>query len=237
MGAKVAVLHTVQSTLKPISEVFGKVAPDAQVVNLLDDSLLRDTAAAGRVTPQVIQRICCYYACAQQLGAQAVLNACSSVREASELAATTVAIPVVNIDTAMARHAVNLGKRISLVATAPTTIEPSTRIIHRCAADRGKEVIVEPHLCVDASHLSAQGDYEGYMRALLEEIWNSLHSTDVVVLAQVSMATALDRVPVEYRPRVLVSPMLGVEELMTTLEASSGRGTGLAASPESVTEI
>ena len=71
MGAKVAVLHTVQSTLKPISEVFGKVAPDAQVVNLLDDSLLRDTAAAGRITPQVIQRICCYYACAQQLGGTA----------------------------------------------------------------------------------------------------------------------------------------------------------------------
>jgi Asp/Glu/hydantoin racemase len=205
-------VHTGPVTIEPLAKVFAEVAPDLTLVNIVDDSLLKDVMAVGHVTPKVLQRMCWYFGAAEQLGADAILNACSTVGDASDIAAQTVGIPVVRVDEPMAREAVRIGTQIALMATVPTTVGPSTRLIERCAAKAGKDVTVKARLCSDAFQLLLAGDKAGHDNVLLSQIRDAAREADVVVLAQVSMARLLDSLGDDVGAPVLASPVLGAKE-------------------------
>lgn len=218
MSKKVAVVHTGPVTVDPIKKTFASIAPELDIVNIVDDSLLKDAMAVGHVTPQVIQRMCWYFGAAEQLGADVVLNACSTVGEASDIAAQTIGIPVVKVDEAMAREASRIGEHIALIATVPTTVGPSTRLIEKCAKDLGKHAKVKSTLCSSAFELLLKGDKDGHDRAVIGEITKAAKEADVVVLAQVSMARLLDSVDGTLPVPVLASLTLGVKDVVSLLK-------------------
>lgn len=218
MSKKVAVVHTGPVTVEPVKNTFASIAPELAVVNIVDDSLLKDAMAVGHVTPRITQRICWYFAAAEQLGADVVLNACSTVGEASDIAAQTIDIPVVKIDEAMAREASRIGERIALIATVPTTVGPSTRLIEKCASDMGKRAKVKSTLCSSAFELLLKGDKAGHDRAVIGEIMKAAKEADVVVLAQVSMARLLDSIDSTLEAPVMASLHLGVQDVVSLLK-------------------
>jgi hypothetical protein len=116
----------------------------------MDDSLLVDAMAAGGVTPAVRSRMIAYFKAAESLGADLILNACSSVGEVVDAARPFMTTPIVKIDEAMAREAVRRGAAIGLAATTPTTLDPSTRLIEAKARETGKKVTIERTLCPGA---------------------------------------------------------------------------------------
>ena len=66
-------------------------------------------------------------------GADAVLNCCSSVGEVADAAQDIgryTGIPIVRIDEEMCREAARLGKRVGVLATLPTTLEPTMQLFH-----------------------------------------------------------------------------------------------------------
>lgn len=219
MNSKVAIVHTGPVTIEPLRRTFASLAPDVSVVNIVDDSMLKDAMKAGHVTAKVAQRMCMYFAAGDQLGADLILNACSSVGEAADLAAQTVDIPVVKIDSAMARMAVRKGSRIGLVATTPTTIGPSRRLIEKAARESRIEVEVEPVYCDSAFQLLLEGDERGHDQEVISAIRDVAARTDVVVLAQVSMARLLQSIGIEIDVPVLVSLESGVRDAISVLES------------------
>lgn len=208
---RVAVVHTGFVSVEPLAGAFARLGVSIELTNIVDDSLLKETIASGAPTSRVVQRMCWYYAAAEQLGAQAILNACSSVGEAADIAAKTVSIPVIKVDAAMAQAAVDVATRIALVATVPSTVGPSTRLIRRTAAEQGRAVDVVPHLCTEAFPLIEKGDKEGHDRLLIEAIRSAAETSEAVVLAQVSMARLLDSIGDDIKTPVFASPMLAAE--------------------------
>lgn len=81
------IIHTGPVTVQPLNALAPDLLPGVRVVNLVDDSLLKDTMAAGMVTPAVTRRLTQYMMIAQDMGADLILNACSSVREAADVGA------------------------------------------------------------------------------------------------------------------------------------------------------
>ena len=67
-----------------------------------------------------------YAASAQEAGADFILFTCSSIGPAVETAATLTDVPVLRVDQPMADKAVQLGKRIGVIATLSTTLEPTS---------------------------------------------------------------------------------------------------------------
>lgn len=63
-----------------------------------------------------------------------ILNQCSSVGEVVDVAGQTIGIPYVRVDMPMAQKAVELGERITVVATVRSTLGPSVRLVKRAAA-------------------------------------------------------------------------------------------------------
>jgi Asp/Glu/hydantoin racemase len=212
----VVVVHTGPATVQPIKQQFQAILPEVRVVNLMDDSLLNDVIAAGHLTDAVSERILSYMRMGEKMGACAVLNACSSVGEAATAARPLISIPIVKIDETMAERAVEYGKRIGVVATVRTTLEPTVRLIRAKAEAQGRDVQIIEALAEGAFQALLDGDTERHDRMVRQTIESLSGRVDAIVLAQASMARLIPALAGLDVP-VLSSPQSGVETVRAVL--------------------
>jgi len=211
------IVHTGPVTVQPLAALAPELLPGVRVVNLVDDSLLKDTMAAGQVTPEVTRRLAQYMLIGQEMGATLILNACSSVGEAADAVRPLLNVPVVKIDTAMAERAVASGKRIGVAATVQTTLDPTARLIERVAAEAGKGVQVSRKLCEGAFDALLAGDTARHDEIVERNLVELAGEVDIIVLAQVSMGRVADQLGERIRTPVLTSPRLGLERVAEVL--------------------
>lgn len=214
----IAVIHTGPVTVLPIKEQLNELIADARVINIMDDSLLNDVRAAGHLTPEVASRIYSYMSNAQAMGADIILNACSSVGEASDSLKGFIRTPIVKIDESMAEEASAIGRRIGVVATVSTTLDPTVRLIRRKAVELGRTVDVTERIAEGAFEALLAGDSARHDEILKQAIVSLADEVDVVVLAQVSMARLVPSLGA-LRVPVLSSPRSGVEAVKRALAA------------------
>lgn len=216
MSAKVTFIHTVPSLAETFRDLAGRLLPDAAVDEVVMEHLLQRTVAEGHVAPRTERELAeAVTAAAEE--ADIVMVTCSTLGTAVDALAGRSGLPVMRVDEAMARRAVETGDRIGVLATLPTTLEPTVALLERIApADRPIEVL--PHLCAGAFDAVRSGDgerHDALVRAGLEALLAD--GVDVVVLAQASMARAVESLPAEPPVPVLTSPRLAVEHLAREL--------------------
>jgi aspartate/glutamate racemase len=229
MTTRIAIIHTTVVTVEPLRRLAAEVVPGAEVVNIVDDSVLPQLAAAGGDLASVEDRLTAYARIAEAGGADVILSACSSVGELVDRLRASVRVPVVRVDEAMAEEAVRRGVRIAVAATLATTLAPTLALLEREAARAATGARIETRLVDAAYRLLAAGDPEGHDRVLAEALSELSATCDVVVLAQASMARVLDRLPAEQRGRFLSSPRLAMERVREELAARALAGTARSA--------
>jgi Asp/Glu/hydantoin racemase len=212
-------IHT-SATLVPI---FGQLCkeklPGVNVFNIADDSLVKGIMAAGSLTPAIARRVAGYLESAELAGADYIMVTCSSIGAAVEAGAKLIGVPVLRVDQPMADKAVLTGKKIGVVATLRTTLEPTADLISRRAALAGKQIEMTSRLCEGAFDALMSGDaatHDAKIAAALKELSQQV---DVIVLAQASMARVVDSLkPEEKRVPILASPGIAVDYLATVLK-------------------
>lgn len=217
MSKTVFIIHTNRLAGNDLTRLFNELAPEVVVRNIIDDSMLPEVLANGGVTPEVLRRYCTYVIQAEESGADLIFNQCSSVGEAAEVARAMVRVPIVKIDERMAEVACLSGSRIGVVATASSTMGPTTRLLQKTAGRLGVEVSLVEELRTDAFERMMAGDKQGHNSLLLETIRNLFQEVDVVVCAQGSMialAPDLGDTPIP----VLMSPPIGVAHAVEVLK-------------------
>ena len=225
----VVAVHTGPVTVAPLNALAPELIPGVRLVNLVDDSLLKDTMAAGRVTPAVTRRLSQYMTIGQEMGAAMILNCCSSVGEASDVGAALLDIPVLKIDVAMAEQAVARASRIGVAATVQTTLDPTARLIEATAASAAKPVHLVKRLCEGAFDALLAGDTATHDRIVADALVALAAEVDLIVLAQVSMGRVADGLGDAVPVPVLSSPRLGMERLAQRLAALDGPAHAQAA--------
>ena len=213
----VVAVHTGPVTVAPLNALAPELIPGVRLVNLVDDSLLKDTMAAGHVTPAVTRRLAQYMTIGQEMGADMILNCCSSVGEAAEVAAQLLDVPMLKIDVAMAEEAVRRAARIGVAATVQTTLDPTARLIERTAELAGKAVQVHKRLCAGAFDALLAGDSARHDEIVSRELVALAAEVDLIVLAQVSMGRVAAGLAPPVSTPVLTSPRLGMERLAERL--------------------
>lgn len=220
---KVAIIQTSFVSTDHLNQLFEELLPEVQVMNLVDDSLLREVMANDGITPAVIRRVCAYAEMAVLAGAEILFNQCSSVGEAVNVARTMVSVPFLKVDEPMARSAVAQGAEIVVVATVKSTLKPSVGLVEEAARAAGKSVRVRPELVDGALDiLMKEQDREKHNALVLERIDQVARTADVVVLAQGSMAV-LEPELKGMRVPVLTSPRSGVESVRDLILAGTLR--------------
>lgn len=214
-----AILHSATVTVEPLRELATEVIPAAEIINFVDDSILRQLARNGGNLAEVEDRLAHYARFAQAAGAGAILVACSSVGELVEKLRRAVAIPVIRIDAAVAREAVDRGSRIGVATTLPTTLRPTTALLQAAARGRETPIVVEPLLVEGAFEKLVQGDPEGHDALLVPALMGLAGRVDVVVLAHVSMARVLPSLSNDSDPgRFLAGPHAALMQVKEALD-------------------
>ena len=209
---KLVVIHTSPATVESLTSLIKQEIGKVEVVNILDDSILKDLIQKNHVE-FVEERWLQYATIAASMGADAVLSACSSVGEIAEKANAKLDIPVYRIDEAMAEKAVQMGNTISVFATLSSTLDPTVNLIKRKAESLGKACTLHTVLVPDAYEELMRGNRSLHNKKIQETVLKYAADSDVLVLAQASMALAVDELKGIDMDKVLTSPRLGVAKL------------------------
>lgn len=207
---KVVCVHTAMALVGPLTETFRELIPEVQVEHIAESSLIKEVIANNAVTPAVRRRLLDYYNAAADSGADIIFNTCSSVGDIADLGNSISRVPVFRIDRPMAERAVQEAKRIGVISTLPTTLDPTCRLLQNCAAEAGKEITLVEGLADGAFAAGQSGDIETHDRLIAEAAQRIADSVDLFVLAQGSMARMEQRLSELTGKPVLSSPVLGV---------------------------
>jgi len=225
--AKVVLIHTVDGNIKVFDDLVQEIAPGLPAEHRVDESLLKDTIAAGELTDAVRQRFREQAEAARAAGADVIMLTCSSVGPSADGLGEELGVTVLRVDEAMAERAVKLGPRVGVAATLPTTLGPTADLIRRAAAKLGRPVEVTTRLAEGAFQVLQSGDgahHDALVNAALQELGASV---DVIVLAQASMARAVGGASTlrvgEREVPILTSPRLGVERLRDVVGAAGSK--------------
>jgi Asp/Glu/hydantoin racemase len=190
----------------------NKWMPETRIFHMVDESLIKNTIEAGQLQRLTIRRLIGMIGSAFDGGADAVLVTCSSIGPGVEIAQGLFDRPVIRVDEAMAKMAVEQGKTVGVIATLSTTLVPTTALVRRKAREADRHVEIVECLCEGAFAAVMAGDTATHDRIVGEALTQKLRGVDVIVLAQASMARVLDGLPAGAVPApVLASPELGVK--------------------------
>ena len=222
MDAKRLVLvHTVSPLLTVFNQLGAEFLPGVKLMHILDEPLLERVRQRGHLEPDDSARLQTHVLAAEQIGADAVLVTCSTVSPCVDDVRPKVDIPVIKIDEAMIAKAVSRGTRIGVVATNVTTLEPTRQLLQAQAAAAGKEIEAELMLVENGLAALLSGDGARHDSLVKDAVLELSDQVDVVVLAQATMARALDVIPTADRPvPILSSPHLALERARELLEAA-----------------
>ena len=218
MKPKLAFVHTVPSLVGLFNDLSRELLPGVDVFHIADELLLKVVLAQGGLSPFIFQRVAEHVVAAERGGATAVQCTCSSISPCVDASRPLVGVPVLKIDEPMVDAALRIGHCIGIAATAPTTLKPTTELLHTRAAAQGMTVEVESVLCEGAYDALFSGDPQKHDRIVTEVLRGLMTRNDVVILAQASMARVAQGIPAsEQRVPILSSPRLAMEHARSIL--------------------
>lgn len=193
------------------NEIAARMMPDVRILHFVDESTIKNTIAAGHLQKSTMRQVIRLVGSTFDAGCDVAMVTCSSIGRAVEMAAELYDQPVLRVDRAMAEQAVASAKRIGVVATLSTTLDPTADLVRRVAAEQGKDIELVAHLCAGAFDAVMAGDGATHDRIVGEALTTVLADVDAIVLAQASMARVVASLPEgAVKAPVLSSPELGM---------------------------
>ncbi|MGH4030231.1 aspartate/glutamate racemase family protein [Actinomycetota bacterium Odt1-20B] len=203
-----ALLHTSPVHIPVFEALRERDHPALTLRHHVDESLLARARVEG---PEAVGDAVEEALAVAAAGAGAVLCTCSTIGGVAETRAAAVGVPVLRVDRPMAAAAVAEGPVVAVVATVESTLAPTVALVEEEAARAGRAVEVRTVVVPGAWERFEAGDQDGYLGLVAEAVdgvAGVAGGADAVLLAQASMADAVDRVTT--RVPVLASPRLGL---------------------------
>ena len=214
---RIVLIHAVTIAIDPIQDAFAERWPEAEVVNILDDSLGKDRAKEADLSSEMADRIQALADYALRLQGKGVLFTCSAFGSAIDRAASTAPIPVLKPNEAMYRQALEIGGRIGMLGSFEPAMAGMEAEFHEMAAEFQRPSDLAIHCIPEAKTALTAGDAETHNRLIAEGV-AALRDADVIMLAHFSTARALEDVKKCTNKPVLTSPISAVERLRNKLQ-------------------
>jgi aspartate/glutamate racemase len=216
----VVAIYTGHGVVDALRALIKEYLPDVRLYNIIDDSLIQQVIQDGKVKESVALRLMQHYKMAVDLGADYILNTCSSVGEIASAARNIFETPILKIDEPMAKQAVQNFQKIAVLATLPTTLMPTINLVKSQAQILGKSVTVIDGLAKGAYEAGKAKNMEKFEKLILEAAVKVAEQADCIVLAQGTMAKMEEKLKEETGIPVLASPRLCIQEMKAMLAGS-----------------
>ena len=214
VAKRIGFVHTVGFLVEHFRDRMRTSHPEVDAFHILNESLLQDLL---RGAPQALvhRRVVSQIVLAAEAGADLIVVTCSSTSPAVDIARRLVQQPVLKIDDPMAAEAVRRGARIGLICTASSTVEPSSALLRAHAAGQGRAVAITPAVRSEAYAALMAGNRAQHDAIVRDAAAELAGHSDVLVLAQASLAHLQPELGNKLSIPVLASPPL----LMQAIDA------------------
>lgn len=197
-------------------ELRRAVGTECEFLSYSDPSILSETIEHNQVTGTAAARLVGLYTQAIEHRVDVILNVCSSVGEVADAAqdlANYMGVPIVRIDELMCRQAVLSGKKIAVMATLSTTLNPTKNTLLRLARECGKKVELIDVLVENAFGAGQEEFKQKMCKTALEQAG----AADVILLAQGSMSYCERELEALMHKPVYSSPAAGARAVREAL--------------------
>jgi Asp/Glu/hydantoin racemase len=189
---KLALIHTVnwydKSVINPFADPWQKDNPDVEIINIMDDSLLKESLENGGPTKNVTRRMLNYFLAAENSGADAIMCTCTTMGPCTRAAREIVKTQIFNIDEPMAREAVAIGKVFGILATVPTSAPATKQLLEIEAIEQNKEIRINIIINEEAYKYLINGEINKHNELVCRDLEKLQNEVDVIVLGQISLA-------------------------------------------------
>ncbi len=202
---KLGFIHTAAVHVATFDQLLAEIQPTCSVEHVVVPDLLEQARQQG-LTPAIGQQLSASIAQLQAHGVQKIICTCSTLGGLAE----ELHPLVVRVDRAMAEQAIRLGSRIAVVAALESTLTPTHELLQRVAQDQAKAIEIDDYLCLDAWTAFLAHDQTSYLQQIAT-LLESIHTADVIVLAQASMAKTTElcqqTIPILSSPRSAIASL------------------------------
>lgn len=204
---KIACLHTAESNVSVFETASKEIGlPSGSLAHEVRPDLLAKAEQAGGLTLDIANETTLALTALCQ-GVDAVILTCSTLGPAVDELAGKTSIPVLRVDAALARRAIDSGGKVVVLCAVETTLGPTTQLFAEIAGP--SQAQYEVRLVPGAWARFKAGDRHGYLTAVAEAAETAYREgASIVALAQSSMAGASDLV--NNGPKPLSSPIAGL---------------------------
>src|SRR4051812_11424562 len=192
MADLLVLVHTVPPLIEVFNHLAADILPGMRVLHVLDEPLLEHVRQRGRLAAEDTLRLATHAQEAARIGAAAVLVTCSTVSPCVDEVRKEAEVPVLRIDEAMIREAVQIGTHVGVVATNRTTLEPTRQLLLAEAVRVGKCIEVELVMVEGALPALLNGDGATHDHLVRQAALQLAGRADVIVLAQASIARVMN---------------------------------------------
>ena len=190
----------------PVAEVFEEVWPEADPVNIVDDSLYADYSASRVIDAGLVRRLDSLLRHSELSGAKAAVFTGSVFGAVVEETRKTMAIPVLASYEAMIEAAFEAGRHFCVLTTSPFAMKNLTEDIERYATRNGLKYTQESKVLDEARiAFREKGDIGEHFR-LIAAATERMLEFDAVLLGQTSMDTAF-RIARPHPGRPILTPL------------------------------
>jgi Asp/Glu/hydantoin racemase len=219
---RIVLIHATPVAVDPIREAFASSWPDAELANILDDSLAPDRARSPDMTPALNDRILALARYGRSTGADGILFTCSAFGPAIERAAAVLDVPVLKPNEAMFEQSLQTGRKHAMIAT----FEPSCASMEAEFSKQADALAIPASLTTfvvePAMSALRYGDEATHNRLVADKA-AELTGYDSIILAHFSTARAAAEVRARTAIPVLTSPDAAVSKIRRILEPSFGQ--------------
>jgi aspartate/glutamate racemase len=216
--SRVLTIHTVRTLVDYFDRKLRLGIPSADFFHILDEALLERIRIRGHVAAEDTLRLESHLAAGLEIGVTTVLVTCSTLSRCVAQIPSSSQLRILAIDDALLDAIVSFQGSVAVLATNPTTVEPTRQSL----AARGLETLhgsnVAIHVIAGAFAALQRGDLKTHDRMIADAVNDHLGRYDMVALAQASMARATGLMAEQQRGRVFSSPDLAVERLANILK-------------------
>ncbi|MBS4960446.1 MAG: hypothetical protein KHZ62_06480 [Clostridiales bacterium] len=212
----IAVLHTTAATLPMMKKNILDALPNAKIINFVDDSILGLIAQDERNLTYCLEKVLCYAQFAERQHVDIIINACSTIGAFSTYATGKLHTPLIRIDDAVTNAVCDNANHIAILATAKTTLTPSTDLVNSKVSENAK---VDTLWLEEAALLNASGDKISHDKYIAAKINAIADEYDSIFLAQASMADSLEYVDQNKKAKVYTSIPYAIRQLVNTVSS------------------
>jgi aspartate/glutamate racemase len=213
---RIVLLHGTPVAVEPIQRAFATRWPEAETVNLLDDSLSVDRAKDHDLTPRMFERFTELGSYAQRLGAKAILVTCSAFGPAIAQMARDLPIPVLKPNEAMFREALGKGRKIGMLATFAPALVTMTDEFDQFVKETNAKATLQSIVVDGAMDALRKGDAARHNQLIAARA-PELAGCDVIMLAHFSTSRAFADVSAVVKTPILTAPEAAVDLIKATV--------------------